>query len=182
MKHPVLITIIIFLTLVGVSGAIGAKIALKYADKTIKESHLVEENNIAENKGSYLNEEKSAENAVLELETSLYLPLDPNAYPDEKRLHEIWNEMYTISKEVNFYDTQLLLNIANHESEFRQFVRGDDGHARGLFQIHDIHHPEITDAQADSIDWSTRWAIQVIVNEKQWAEWYNTMLKISDEI
>lgn len=52
--------------------------------------------------------------------------------------------------------------------------------ARGLWQITQCYHPEISDAQAFDPEWSTAWALNIIANSKkdcvsQWtqcAKWY----------
>lgn len=39
--------------------------------------------------------------------------------------------------------------IQCEDASLDPLIRGDSGHSRGLVQISDIYHPEITDVQAD---------------------------------
>lgn len=38
--------------------------------------------------------------------------------------------------------------------------KGKPVRARGIFQITDCYHPEVTDQEAFSVEWSTRWAME----------------------
>lgn len=59
-------------------------------------------------------------------------------------------------------------------------IYGKSAHARGIWQITRCWYPEITDEQAHSVEWSTKWALKVIANSKkdcvtQWTtcrNWY----------
>ena len=54
---------------------------------------------------------------------------------------------------VDFYSafygvsTSTLNRVITCESNWDQYATGDDGHSRGLVQIYDLYHPEITDAE-----------------------------------
>ena len=39
--------------------------------------------------------------------------------------------------------------------------------ARGVWQITRCYHPEVTDAQADDVEWSTAWALPRIADKKK---------------
>lgn len=45
-------------------------------------------------------------------------------------------------------DSHTMEKVIECESQGRPWVRGDHGHSRGLVQIHDYWHSEVTDAQA----------------------------------
>jgi|TARA_R100001530_G_scaffold2201_3_gene3679 hypothetical protein len=97
--------------------------------------------------------------------------LDPNEYPTVERIEEIQDEIYDVAGEMGFADIYFLYDLATCESSFRQFVRGDQGHSRGIYQIHDIDHSEVSDDCSFSIDCSTRWTIQRILDgyDYEWA-------------
>lgn len=79
------------------------------------------------------------------------------------------------------------LFIAEHESQFVFNQRGDmqltclnvkspyygqPVEARGIWQITKCYHPEVTDAQADDVVWSTAWAMTRLTSDKLCAqEW-----------
>jgi hypothetical protein len=72
-------------------------------------------------------------------------------------------------------DPQLALWIVKHESSFNPRARGDGEASRGLWQISRVYHPEVTDAQAFSVESSTEWSLGRIragkVNE--WSSYRN---------
>lgn len=43
---------------------------------------------------------------------------------------------------------KLLLEVIRCESQFNRYAIGDNGHSRGLVQIYDTYHPDITHEQA----------------------------------
>lgn len=79
------------------------------------------------------------------------------------------------------------LYIAEHESDFVRNARGDKDitcnnsksvyygkpvYARGVWQITRCWHPEVSDEQADDVEWSTAWALPLVANPKTCrAEW-----------
>ena len=96
---------------------------------------------------------------------------DINKFPTQERLEEIYDEIYYIAVEEEYLDWDYLLDLADCESDFRQYVLGDNNHSRGIYQIHDIHHPEVSDSCSFSIDCSTRWVIQRLKDgyDYEWA-------------
>ena len=112
-------------------------------------------------------------------ELDIEIPLDLEVEVSGMTIPE---QIRQIAQEQDFIDEDLLVNIAYCESSFRKDIRGDNGHSRGLFQINDIAYPEITDAQAFSISWSTNWAIDRIKAGQEYKEWKNCMRKIEDYI
>lgn len=57
------------------------------------------------------------------------------------------------------FDGNFLVNLAFCESSLRPTVRGDGGLARGLYQIRSDYWPEVSDMEADDIDFATTWTI-----------------------
>lgn len=45
-------------------------------------------------------------------------------------------------------DPDVMMAVIRCESRLDASVRGDGGHSRGLAQINDFYHPEVTDVQA----------------------------------
>ncbi len=45
------------------------------------------------------------------------------------------------------------------------YIKGKFVNARGCWQITKLYHPEITDAQADDLIFSTEWSLNVIKNK-----------------
>ena len=72
-----------------------------------------------------------------------------------------------IAKDSNFKWPNYLVSLAKCESSLNPFAIGDNGHSRGLFQIHDKYHPEISTEQAMNIEFSTNWTIDMIEAGKQ---------------
>ena len=63
-------------------------------------------------------------------------------------------------------DEEKLFNIIEAESDWNPDAVGDNGHARGLLQIHDKYWPEITDEQAFDPLWSMRFFAQMDLDGK----------------
>lgn len=84
------------------------------------------------------------------------------------------------------YDPQTALFLTWHESHWKPTALGD-GHlicnlkkspnfgkpirSRGVWQINDCAHPEITDKQANDVEWSTHWAMQTIAKDGSCRQW-----------
>jgi soluble lytic murein transglycosylase-like protein len=49
------------------------------------------------------------------------------------------------------------------ESRFNVNAIGDNGASQGLYQIHLGYHPEITQAQARDIEFSTNWTLNRLI-------------------
>jgi len=56
-------------------------------------------------------------------------------------------------------DADYLVALAKCESTLDPLARGDSGQSRGLFQLHNGYHPEVTDDCAFDIRCSTEWTI-----------------------
>ena len=67
-----------------------------------------------------------------------------------------------VAKENNFKWTSYLVRLAKCESTLNPYAVGDSGKSRGLFQIHKGYHPTVSDEQAFSVEWSTKFAIDKI--------------------
>jgi hypothetical protein len=61
---------------------------------------------------------------------------------------------------------QLALWIVKHESEFNPRAEGDAEASRGLWQISRIYHPEVSDAMAFNVAFSTAWSLERIRSGK----------------
>lgn len=60
--------------------------------------------------------------------------------------------------------------VAKCESGLDPHARGDMGHSRGIYQIDDIYHPEVSTKQAESPVWATAWALNEMQAGK-WSDW-----------
>lgn len=54
----------------------------------------------------------------------------------------------------------LMVALAQCESNGNAGAIGDNGNSRGLYQIHRVYWPEITDAEAFDPAWATEWTVQ----------------------
>jgi hypothetical protein len=81
---------------------------------------------------------------------------------------EVADQIREIAKEMGYQAPEWLVRLARCESNLNPNSLGDGKHSRGLFQIHSGFHPTITDEQAYSIDWSTRWTITQLMNGKSY--------------
>lgn len=90
---------------------------------------------------------------------------------------------------VNGVSVDLASFIASNESGYDPKARGDlsiichnknspyDGqatYARGIWQITRCWHPEVTDEQADSVEWSTAWAMERLPDKKMCKQEWTT--------
>lgn len=67
-----------------------------------------------------------------------------------------------IAQENNFPWVDYLLRLAHCESRFDPYATNDNGAYgidRGVFQINDYFHPEVSDEQAFDIEWATKWTM-----------------------
>lgn len=65
----------------------------------------------------------------------------------------------------NFEWTDYLMRLANCESRFNQYaINGNGGHSndRGVFQINDYYHPEVSSECAFDTACATRWTMEQI--------------------
>lgn len=87
-----------------------------------------------------------------------------------------------IDKSIEYgVDVNLALYVAEHESSFKHNALGDMNvykkgkpiRARGLWQITEFYHPNISDEQSFDPIWSTEWAMQYlkdpVVCKKMWS-------------
>lgn len=70
-------------------------------------------------------------------------------------------------------DPAVMEAVIRCESHLNASVRGDKGHSRGLAQISDIYHPEVTDAQAFDPYFSIEFLARYLSEGKgsQWTCW-----------
>ena len=66
----------------------------------------------------------------------------------------------TIHEKIDFYaekhnvSAEIISKVINCESSFNPNAVGDNGHSRGLVQIYDDYHPEVTHEQAFNEDFA----------------------------
>jgi len=70
-------------------------------------------------------------------------PLAPPEPPTVKELVTLKAKEYKVSE-------TLLTKVIQCESSFVTNARGDNNHSRGLVQIHNLYHPDVSDEQADN--------------------------------
>ncbi len=81
----------------------------------------------------------------------------------------------------NNLDEEKIIFIARCESQIEPEAIGD-GHlvcsrtqkqinSRGVLQINNCAHPEISDEQAFDLEWSTNWAIEIFKKGEESKEW-----------
>ena len=83
---------------------------------------------------------------------------------------QIQKQILAIAREQNFKWPDYLLKLAYCESRFNPKARNDNGRYgmdRGLFQINNKYHPQITDKQADDVRFATLWTMEKINNGYQ---------------
>ena len=130
-----------------------------------EDSHFTEMTEIAESKLPVITE--LTEEIPLEVEA----PLNPNEYPTQERLEEIYDEIYDIAMDNNFNDVQLLYELADCESDFRQWAINDIGeYSVGIYQYYLKYHPDIDKECATNIRCATEYAIKLI-RENRIDEW-----------
>lgn len=71
-------------------------------------------------------------------------------------------EIRQIAQNEGFEWPDYLVRLATCESKLDPSARGDSGYSRGLFQIHKLYWPSVSDEEADSILWSTKWTMDLI--------------------
>jgi len=67
-----------------------------------------------------------------------------------------------IAENEGFEWPDYLVRLARCESKLDPNVRGDSGHSRGLFQIHELYWPSVSDECAFSVECSTKWTMDMI--------------------
>lgn len=86
----------------------------------------------------------------------------------------------TIAQEYN-YNPQTALFLTWQESKWRNTTVGDEHltckrtglpiRSRGVWQINNCSHPEVTDEQAFDVEWSTHWAMRTIIEDGGCRQW-----------
>lgn len=64
----------------------------------------------------------------------------------------------------------IITSVIRCESSFNTNALGDNGHSRGLVQIHNVWHPEVTDAQAYDPEFAIEFLAKAISQGKGY-EW-----------
>lgn len=86
---------------------------------------------------------------------------------------EIKEQIRLIAEKENFKWVDYILRLADCESKFNQYAENDNGEHgkdRGVFQINDKYHPEVSDEVAYDIEKATKWTMWRINNGYQ-HEW-----------
>jgi hypothetical protein len=98
-------------------------------------------------------------------------------YPEpegkEKTELTVQDQIRLIAKDAGFEWTEYLVKLAACESKFDPYATNmNGGHSldRGVFQINQKYHPEVSNECAFSVDCATKWTIGMIRNgqQKQW--------------
>jgi len=87
----------------------------------------------------------------------------PTGQPnDDKVMSDVETQIRTIANEEDFEWVDYLVRLAKCESKLDPNAIGDSGHSRGLYQIHNLYHPSVSDEEAFDIEWSTKWTMDMI--------------------
>ena len=62
--------------------------------------------------------------------------------------------------------SQILTDVIRCESSFVTNARGDNGHSRGLSQIHNLYDPDVTDEMADNPEFAVDFMAKNIASGK----------------
>ena len=92
---------------------------------------------------------------------------------DDNRYSNVEAEIREIAGEENFQWTDYLVRLADCESTLNPTARNDNGYYgvdRGVFQINDYFHPEVSTECADNVECATKWTIDMI-NSGQQHQW-----------
>lgn len=96
------------------------------------------------------------------------LPIEQEAVQET-----VEEQIRRIAKEQGFQWPEYLVRLAHCESRFDPNATNDNGYYgldRGLFQINNFFHSEVTDEQAFDLEWSTKWTMERI-NKGYQHEW-----------
>ncbi|MEW5907593.1 MAG: transglycosylase SLT domain-containing protein [Patescibacteria group bacterium] len=90
-------------------------------------------------------------------------------------------EMIRQKARANNLNEEKIIFIAQCESQIEPEAIGDGNficgktnkpmHSRGIWQINECSHPEISDEQAFDPEWSTDWAIEIFNKGDELKEW-----------
>lgn len=99
----------------------------------------------------------------------VFLPSIVHAYTDEQTQNREIIIKSALEWGVNPY---MALAVSNCESGFNADALGDKGHSRGLWQIYDLAHPDVSKAMAYNPASSTEWAMPRLKNNPYiWTCW-----------
>jgi hypothetical protein len=70
---------------------------------------------------------------------------------------------------------KLLTEVIRCESQFNRYAIGDNGHSRGLVQIYDDYHPDITHTQAFDEEFAVEFLVKNVSEGRGylWSCWRN---------
>jgi len=84
---------------------------------------------------------------------------------EEKRVLSVKEQIIKIAKEENFQYTDYLLRLAYCESRFNPKAINDNGRLLrdiGVFQINEYWHRDISQEQAENVEFATKWTMNMI--------------------
>lgn len=130
--------------------------------------------------------------------STLLMPVQPSATHIEpsvegQQIGPITLEQMIIEKaRQNNLDEEKVIFIAKCESQIEPEALGD-GHlicsstgdpmrSRGIWQINECGHPEISDEQAFDPEWSTDWAIEIFKKSDEAKEWKRCALQYAKHL
>lgn len=102
-------------------------------------------------------------------EVPIYRPLVQHAEAAEVAPLQTFEEMhdYAVARsEMEGVDPDIITSVIACESSWNPSARGDQGHSRGLVQIHEGYHPEISDEQADDPRFAINYLVEKIANNQ----------------
>lgn len=105
-------------------------------------------------------------------------PTEVRNLPNKESTEEMIRRIATEEK----VDQELAVNVARCESGFNPKainINTTGSKDRGLYQINDYYHPEVTDEQAYNPEWATRWFCKAI--REGHISWWNASKKCWDK-
>jgi soluble lytic murein transglycosylase-like protein len=107
--------------------------------------------------------------------TTEYIPvfshkIDFKADKSIKTIIDTYSKKYSV-------ESKLLADVIDCESSYNIYALGDGGHSRGLAQIHDEFHPEVSDEQAYDPEFAVEFLARYISEGKgsQWTCYRKTV-------
>ncbi len=129
--------------------------------------------------------------AVITAVSATLMPVQPSVthidsvFPEQAEVREITaqtlEEFIRAEARLNNLDEEKVIFIARCESQMRYGALGDSHlickstkkpmRSRGIWQINECGHPEVSDEQAFDPSWSTGWAMGIFKNGNESKEW-----------
>lgn len=116
---------------------------------------------------------------ILTDDTARYTFLPKN---EDKKNLSVQEQIKKIARDENFKWIDFLLQLGCCESSLKLNARNDNGYYgkdRGIFQINNFFHPEVSDECADNLECSTKWTMWMINSGRQ-HEWVCNKLVLAN--